>query len=157
MKNKIVPYLAVAVFLVLAKSGWALQPSGGSFGVGPTLGVPFGASAKLWFDRRNAADFALGAEDGDLHIHADVITHLMDAFPQPPKGTLPLYMGAGFTVKDERDTFFGIRFLGGVSYFLPDNPLEIFAEVAPVLKLAPDLGSAVDGGVGVRYYFWGRR
>lgn len=157
MKNKIAPLLAVLVLSRFAAPLHAYQPRSGSFGFGPTIGVPFGGSAKYWFNSRNAADLALGADDGNLHVHADIITHLNDAFPQPSKGYLPLYMGLGFTLKDEHDAFFGIRFLGGVSYFLPDNPLEIFAEVAPILRLAPDLGSAVDGGVGVRYYFGGNK
>jgi hypothetical protein len=31
--------------------------------------------------------------------------------------------------------------------------LEFFAEIAPVLRVSPGVGSCLDGGAGVRYYF----
>jgi hypothetical protein len=59
----------------------------------------------------------------------------------------------GFKVEDQGQTLFGIRFLGGAVYLIEKTPLEVFAEIAPVLRMAPSMGSNLDGGVGVRYYF----
>ncbi|MBI5241335.1 MAG: hypothetical protein HY926_12755 [Elusimicrobia bacterium] len=131
----------------------AAQEQPGQIGVGAYIGTPFGFSAKYLIDRRNAVDAAFGVQDGDLDMHLDFLTHFRDMSHQPPQGRLAPYLGLGLKVKDEPDALFGIRFLGGLSYAFPKAPLEAFAEIAPVLRMAPSLGSGVDGGVGLRYYF----
>jgi len=100
-----------------------------------------------------AVDFAIGVHNKDLDGHADVLIHLSNLLPQPRKGGIPLYLGVGLKGKDEPRDLYGIRFLGGLAYHFPNHPLEVFAEVAPVWRIAPGFGSEVDGGVGVRYYF----
>ncbi|MBI4051639.1 MAG: hypothetical protein HY400_03960 [Elusimicrobia bacterium] len=132
------------------------QETPGALGAGVILGVPFGFSAKYYMDAKTALDFAFGNDSGDVAFHADLLGHLSDLFPKPKKGKLPAYFGVGIKFRDQdvpKDNFFGIRFVGGFSYLFPNHPLEFFAEIAPILRTAPDLGSNVDGGVGLRYYF----
>ena len=125
----------------------------GKLGVGVILGVPFGATAKYWLDDRDAVQSALGVFDGDLTLSADFLRNFDDVLPRKRPGRLPLYVGAGLKFKAEKRTFVGMRFVGGVSFFRTKRQLEFFAEVAPVLRLAPNQGAAFDGGVGVRRYF----
>ncbi|MBI5239881.1 MAG: hypothetical protein HY926_05375 [Elusimicrobia bacterium] len=129
------------------------QEEPNQLGVGAYIGTPFGFSAKYLIDKRNAVDLAFGAQGGDLDFHFDVLTHFRDLPKQPPKGKLAPYVGLGLKVKDEREALWGMRFLGGCAYLIKDTPLEAFAEIAPVLRLAPSVGSNLDGGVGLRYYF----
>jgi hypothetical protein len=61
----------------------------------------------------------------------------------------------GFKVEGQSEVLFGFRFVGGVAYLIENTPLEAFAEIVPVLRLAPSQGANLDGGVGLRYYFGG--
>ena len=47
----------------------------------------------------------------------------------------------------------GIRIPLGITYLVHTAPLEVFAEIVPVVRFAPDTAGDVDGAVGVRYYF----
>jgi len=128
-------------------------------GLGLILGSPFGASGKYWFNEKLGLDAAFGAINGDFACHSTIIVHLKNFLsnfiPNPQKGNLTFNLGMGLRLRtrDKADDQFGIRFLGGASYYFDNAPLEIFAEAAPILRLTPDLGSLVDGGVGIRYYF----
>lgn len=147
--------LLLAAF-VIGVGFWAapaLADESGKLGAGVILGVPFGATGKYWFDDRYAAQSALGVSDGDLTCSADILRNFNDVLPRKRAGRLPLYFGLGLKYKAERKTFLGLRFVGGISLFQTKKSLEFFAEVAPVLRLAPNEGAAFDGGVGVRRYF----
>lgn len=148
--------LAAGLLLALGTAGASAQEKAGDLGAGVYIGVPFGVTGKYWIDPRVAAAAALGVQGDDLDFHADVLGHLHGILPEPARGRLPLYLGLGFKAKDQKDALFGLRFVGGASYILPEHPLEIFAELAPVLRFAPSLGSNLDGGVGLRYYFSGK-
>ncbi|MCR4296938.1 MAG: hypothetical protein NUW21_15505 [Elusimicrobia bacterium] len=123
-------------------------------GVGVVLGVPFGVTAKYWLDPVYAVQTHLGVSDGDLTVNADLLRNFDKVLPRRiPGSRLPLYAGLGLKYKAERRDFIGLRFVGGVSMFHSKKPIEFFAEVAPVLRLAPSEGGAFDGAVGVRRYF----
>ncbi|MBI4374964.1 MAG: hypothetical protein HY549_00795 [Elusimicrobia bacterium] len=125
----------------------------GDLGLGAIVGVPIGGTAKYWITDRVAGDLAMGVHSGEFHAQWDLLTTLRTALPQPRRGSLPLYVGLGMAVRDEKDTWVGLRFVGGVSYFLPDDPIEIFAEIAPALEMTPDAAGDIQGAVGLRYYF----
>ena len=139
--------------VVLLPSVCPAQEEPNSLGVGAYIGTPFGFSAKYLIDKRLAADLAFGVQGGDFDIHADMLVHFRELPKQPPKGKFAPYVGLGFKIKDESEALFGMRFVGGTSYLIQGTPLEAFAEIAPVLRLSPSLGSNLDGGVGLRYYF----
>ena len=46
-----------------------------------------------------------------------------------------------------------IRIPLGLSYLTARLPLELFAEIVPVVEFAPDTDADVEGGVGIRFYF----
>lgn len=123
-------------------------------GAGVVLGVPFGVTAKYWLDPAYAVQSHLGVSDGDFTMNADFLRNFDKVLPRKSPGyRMPLYAGLGLKIKSERETFVGIRFVGGVSMFHSKKPIEFFAEVAPVLRLAPNEGGTFDGAVGVRRYF----
>lgn len=122
-------------------------------GAGVILGVPFGLTGKYWFDPRYAVQAAVGASEGNLVVSGDYLMHFDDVLPKKREGRLPLYAGVGVKLKTESRFFFGLRFVGGIAFFHSRQPLELFAEIAPVVRLAPSEGAAFDGGVGIRYYF----
>jgi hypothetical protein len=144
---------AVLGWVTLAPVPAGAQEEPNQLGVGAYIGTPFGFSAKYLIDKRNAADLAFGAQGGDFDFHFDLLTHFRDLPKQPSKGKFAPYVGLGFKIKDEREALWGMRFLGGCAYLIKDTPLEAFAEIAPVLRLTPSVGSNLDGGVGLRYYF----
>jgi len=124
------------------------------FGAGVVLGVPFGVTAKYWLDPRYAVQTHLGVSDGDLNVNADFLRNFDSVLPRKVPGTrIPVYAGLGLKFKGERETFIGIRFVGGVSMFHSKKPVEFFFEVAPVLRLAPNEGGTFDGAFGIRRYF----
>ena len=123
-------------------------------GAGVVLGVPFGATAKYWLDSRYAVQSHVGVSDGNFTMDADFLRNFDAVLPRKiPGSRMPLYAGLGLKFKTEKETFVGIRFVGGVSMFHSRKPIEFFAQVAPVLRLAPNEGGTFDGAVGVRRYF----
>ncbi len=142
-----------AALLLMAAAGEARAREAGQLGVGFIAGTPIGFSAKYYATEKFAFDMAFGVDTGDFNGHADVLILLDRLLPQPERGKLPLYLGMGVKVRDEVRNLLGIRFVAGASYHFPNHPLEIFAEIAPVLRLKPTSGTDVDGGVGLRYYF----
>ena len=51
------------------------------------------------------------------------------------------------------DSNFGMRLPIGISFLTSNEPLEFYAEVAPVVQLLTSIGIDIDGAVGVRIYF----
>jgi hypothetical protein len=152
MRTKMRSVAILGASLFLAASLRA-QEAPGQLGLGLYIGTPFGFSAKYLIDRRNAVDFAIGAQGDNLDLHADLLTHFRGFSPQPSLGRLAPYLGLGFKIADQSDVLFGIRYVGGVACLMRNTPVEVFAEIVPVLRLTPSLGSNLDGGVGLRYYF----
>lgn len=65
---------------------------------------------------------------------------------------MPLYVGVGGRVKftEHGDNLAGIRVPIGVAYLLPEQRLEFYAEVAPILDVAPTTTVNRNGGIGIR-------
>lgn len=143
-----------AAVLLAALAVPAAALDAGKLGVGPVLGVPFGATGKYWIGPREAAQAHLGVSDGDLTFSSDFLLHFYDWMARRrADAQLPLYAGVGVKYKAERETFFGLRFVGGAALYDKSRRYEIFFEVAPVLRLAPSEGAAFDGAAGLRRYF----
>ncbi len=150
--------LAAAAAVCVACAGSAEAGSKDGLGVGVILGEPTGLSVKKWTDDTHAIDAALAFSltDGNpFQFHADYLIHDNNALAVPElKGTLPWYYGIGGRVKaDNGETRVGARFPLGVSYMFADAPLDIFAEVAPIVDIAPYVSLRFNGALGLRYYF----
>jgi hypothetical protein len=134
-------------------------------GLGVILGEPTGFSVKYWLDEEHAIDGAAAWSfwDGDgFQLQGDYLWHNFDLLENPGgvNGKLPVYFGVGARLKfrdgegrhDDDDTVFGIRAPFGISYLFDGEPFDLFAEVAPILDLAPDVELNVSLAVGMRFY-----
>lgn len=144
--------LIAAVFIIL--SNLTLSQSRG-FGLGIVLGEPTGLSAKLWTGSSNAFDFAAAWSfkgDGQLLLQADYVWHSFDLI-RVSSGRLPLYYGIGGRVIFADDPLVGIRIPLGLNYQFASAPIDIFAEIVPILDLIPSTDFDLGGGLGVRFWF----
>lgn len=137
------------------------QTSSGDLGIGFILGEPTGLSAKMWTGGNNALDAGLSWSFGSnsaLHFHADYLIHRFDLI-HVDSGRLPFYYGIGGRVRLQENALgesrnrIGVRIPVGLSYDFPNDPLEVFFEIVPVLDLAPSTNFGGGGGIGMRYYF----
>lgn len=147
--------IILATLLMVATSSMIYSQDQG-FGAGIILGEPSGLTAKFWMNNQNALDIAVAwslVSEMQLHLHGDYLFHFTDLFPVP-KGSLPLYVGAGARAKIAVDTpQIGIRVPVGLSYLFENAPIEIFLEIAFIMDLFPATTASGGGGIGVRYYF----
>lgn len=129
----------------------------GRLGVGVLLGEPTGVSVKYFLNEAIAVDGGFGwsfHNETDPHLHADLLWHKFDLI-SVPEGQLPVYVGIGGRVKfrDNDDDRVGFRLPIGVSYIFEDLPMDVFAEVAPIIDFTPSTRGGFNIGVGVRWWF----
>ncbi len=121
-------------------------------GLGVSLGQPMGVNAKYWLSSSLAVDGFMGYHfTGNFDTHLDYLWHSFSSF-NVSSGRLPFYAGLGGRVLLGNDSQLGVRFPFGVTYLFPNDPIETFAELAPVVKLIKGVGADIDGLVGVRVY-----
>ncbi len=121
-------------------------------GFGAELGQPLGVTAKYWLSSAIAVDAAMGYHfNSNFDAHADYLFHSFSSF-NVASGRLPFYLGLGGRILLGDDSQFGLRMPLGASYLYPNDPIEMFAEVAPIVKLTSGIGLDIDGVVGVRVY-----
>jgi len=130
----------------------------GKFGAGVTFGEPIGADVKFWFNETMAIDGALGwsfHDNTDVYLHSDVLWHNFHIIPVS-QGQMPIYFGVGALARFRHGNDanqVGIRAPVGISYMFDNAPVDIFAEVAPAVDVAPFVRGEVTGGIGIRYWF----
>jgi hypothetical protein len=153
--NMFKKYLVFALFLGLTAPVLAISSRVGNaddLGVGIALGQPFGATAKYWLSSSSAIDAFMGYHwNHNFDTHADYLWHSFSSF-NVSSGRMPFYFGLGARILGGDDSQLGLRFPLGLSYLFSTQPLEAFAEIAPVFKVAPDIGGDIDGLVGIRLY-----
>ena len=114
-------------------------------------------TAKYWYSEMGAIDATAGwhfGDDDEFQMNADHLWNFYVPALKPPEGRLPLYAGlAG--IRNAQGTIWkaGIHCALGAAYLFDKAPLELFAEIAPILEFAPDTDGSVEGGVGIRFYF----
>jgi len=125
----------------------------GELGVGPLIGYPMAATAKVFLSERDALDLGAGKSD-DVTFHADYVWHDWKVLPQPKRGPLALTLAAGPRLELQDKTDFGIRAMAGLSYWPKLNRVaEFFIELGPTFRLTNETRTRVDGGFGFRIYF----
>ncbi len=138
-----------------------LYAESGSFGAGFMLGSPSGITGKVFFDANSALDFGLGVVAGDdMYCYADYLRHFSGIFPLSDIA-LSVGLGPGYhryekerkRRDDERENRFELRMPLGLEYVIRMIPLGVFLEIAPALRMIPEIGFDIRGGIGVRYYF----
>jgi hypothetical protein len=139
-----------------------------TFGLGLILGQPTGLSGKYFLTADTAFDFAVGGccyagRDG-LSLHFTYLWHPV-SLVSAEAFELPLYFGLGghfFDFADDRGddgAGVGLRAPIGVAFDFNNVPLDVFVELALFMDVLydryddDDLYIALNGAIGVRYYF----
>jgi hypothetical protein len=127
-----------------------------SFGLGAKLNESPDASTSIWMSDMLAVDGGVGqlfVGSAAPQARADDLFPKLDVFRAHTRALL-FYMGIGRTVWFEEcgDTRAGIRAPVGVSYPFYRHRLEFFAEIAPMLDVAPTTGWGWTGALGIRFF-----
>ena len=128
-------------------------------GVGAIVGEPSGVSMKYWIDKSTAFDAAFAwslADNSPFQFHADYLIHSssLTSNSSEAKGSLQGYFGIGGRIKNiNNESHLGVRVPLGATYLVSEVPVDIFAEIAPVLDVKPTVNLNWNGAIGVRYYF----
>lgn len=154
----------VLFVLVFLSSLLAAPARAESFGLGLIVAEPTGLSAKYWLDREQAiagaAAWSFSGRDA-LQVHADWLFHRYDLLKvDTGEGELPVYFGIGARLKLKSgdgprgdDDALGVRVPVGVTYLFDNAPFDVFAEIVPVLDVAPNTDLDLNVAIGGRYYF----
>lgn len=166
------------LFVAQSKSGTLASDigEGRRFGVGLALGNPLVFTGRRFVSPRLAFTASAGLL---LHSHTgyvaglDVTYHFRDLLSDNPDLEFSAYVGGGLGSgvwkrssyhhhsepwshyhRHELTEFllYG-RPVAGVAVMLRPVPLEVFAELAPLLRVVHEVGFDFGGGVGARYYF----
>jgi hypothetical protein len=158
MKTGITRILGFLMLMTFSASGIAKQ----GLGVGAIVGEPTGISVKTWTNKKHALDFAAAwslSQNDNFQFHMDYLIHNFSAIRTDASvGRLPLYYGIGGRIKlqdnkgNDNDTLFGVRFPLGISYVFTKAPFDFFAEIVPIVDLAPDTDFDINAAVGIRVY-----
>lgn len=157
----------IALAMIVALCGIANAEPRDGIGIGVIVGEPTGLSLKKWIGDDRAMDAGIGwsfSENDSLHLHADYLFHRFDLISDPEmKGKLSPFFGIGARVKlkeenngkgaNDDDALVGVRAPLGLSYLFSDALFEVFAEIVPVLDIAPDTDFALNAAIGARLYF----
>lgn len=168
-KNSLVALGVTALMLTMSlparargpssSEGTAYGPASKRFGIGLYVGEPVGVTFKGYITKKIAIDgvAAWGFRHKAFTAIGDVTCDFMDLPIHSSTVTLPLYAGVGAKVELQSGahdyTEVGIRVPVGVAVQWMNHPVEIFAEIAPGMQLAPSTQFDLTGGVGVRWYF----
>ena len=137
------------------------------FGIDVIVGEPTGLSAKKWITDTTAIDAAAAwsfADFNSFQLHVNYLWHNYDLIQTKElPGQLSVYYGIGGRIKlkgsndgkgnKDEGTRLGVRIPVGLSYTFKENPVELFAEVVPLLDVVPETKLGIGVGVGARYYF----
>ncbi len=166
MKRKYRFLVILAVFIIVitpsllpANSPSAYGPKGRRFGAGLHLGEPTGFTFKGYLNRRLAVDgiFAWSFVDDAFTLIGDATYEIMDIPTDTRAITLPFYVGGGFKVAANAGpsdkTEATIRVPIGVAAQWVRYSVEVFFEIGPGIKVAPETAFDLTGGIGARFYF----
>ena len=128
-----------------------------------------GKSKTKWLDEASALDAPTPIAWSFIGInsfqfHADCLSHNYDLIrTRQLMERLSFYYGLGGRIKLKEtnpgkgnvneEARLGMRSPLGVAYVLQEQPVELFAEVVPILDILPETRLGVGLGVGARYTF----
>jgi len=143
----------IAIALIFIFLGGVVTAEG-NFGLGAMVGEPSGITGKLYLSESIAVDSTVSWSfiNDKLYIHSDYLHHFPGIFGSDIP-TLAGYTGIGGMIELKDNPEIGLRIPFGLSYMIPDTPVELFFEIVPMVLLAPETDGALNGGLGARYYF----
>lgn len=132
------------------------EDRGREFGLGVMVGEPTGITGETWLSERTAFDFGAAwsvAGEDRFDLTADHLWYDFDALDTDDAPIAVHYgLGGRVGIEDDDEDRFGVRVPVGLTYFVNDARIGLFAQVAPIVDVAPDTNLEVQGGVGARYF-----
>ncbi len=146
------------IFILFILAIYLPGPVNASTGIGIILGEPTGLSFRM--DNFPVAGLAWSFNNY-IHFHCDywIINDVL-------KNEINWYIGAGGKLlfygskNNEKDknaktgVGFGFRVPVGLQYYI-NKEFELFCEIVPGIRLVPDAGIDINGGIGLRYLIGG--
>jgi hypothetical protein len=160
--KKPVLILSMLLFILSSSPLVRAMDSKGPLGLGLELGDPSGFTLKYWTSQRTAFDGYIGGSYfGSPCIGIDYLWHI----PARESNIVHFYTGLGGIIGfgDGHGIFWGknwshdgvglgARGLAGLSYEPHTVPIEFFFELGLVVGVTPNFGSALEAGIGLRFY-----
>lgn len=131
------------------------EDRGREFGLGVVVGEPTGITGETWLGERTAFDFTVAwSMDGNdaVNLAADHLWYDFDAIDADEPLALHYGVGGRVGIEEDDENRFGVRLPVGITYFVGDTPIGLFAQVAPIVDVVPDTELEFQGGVGARYF-----
>jgi hypothetical protein len=143
------------------------QPGG--FGIGLMLGEPTGVTAKIWNSDRTAWVIDVGdSYFGEPRVDVDYVWHFnsynspyvslyaavggVAGFGEGYSGFFYTRSGDRFYYRTTDNVGFAGRAMLGLNFIPYRTPLEFFAELGPLVGIAPLYGWNLDFALGLRFY-----
>ncbi|MBI4040925.1 MAG: hypothetical protein HY390_03540 [Deltaproteobacteria bacterium] len=129
------------------------------FGLGAFVGTDVGVGGKYWFKEMQwplSTQFGTGYDfSGGWMLFADALYQFHDLKVLNFFAPADLHAHAGGGVKvGFFDTHVWIRIPIGADLLYQQNPYGLFVELAPGIRLNPNVGGNFDVMAGFRYFFW---
>ncbi len=130
-----------------------------SFGGGIFLGSPTGLRFKLNISHYNSINgtFAWSYISNQLYMGFDY-NYLFHRTLKGENNTIPVYLFSGIGLRyliasSSKDTKFGVKFNLGGGYTFREIPIDISAEISPILDFYPATQLDFNGGIGITFFF----
>jgi hypothetical protein len=147
--------LVLAIAVICATHGVARA----DFAIGLFVGEPTGLDLKIGLQPRSALDIVIGVvsiNDGGRDVSYGHVTYLYTITQGRTRTTrIPLRIGLGGSLfgVTEDNTQLAARIPFEIGIKFRRSPLELYGEIAFVLRLIDDVDTNLDGGIGLRLYF----
>jgi hypothetical protein len=155
--------LFAAALSLVAQADEIVEDDGArGFGLGVVIGEPTGLTLSLRPTEARAVQSHVSWSflTGRFRVSLDYLQSVV-VVDAPARLDLPLYVGLGATMGAEGgppwdeagDPWLGARVPVGISALPEVAPLEVFAEVAPVVYVFPEASAGLEGVLGARVFF----
>ena len=154
MKLRALVLAVCALFLVVADTEKAQARPQSDFGLGIILGRPSGVTFEFGLGADQSIDLAIGLDafEGDrFYAHANYLFYLGPVVEG--EASLSPYLGPGIFLSGADPMRGGLRVPFGLSLDFQAEPLKLFIEIAPHLRLAQSPGLDFGAAGGFRYFF----
>ncbi|WP_413561358.1 hypothetical protein [Bdellovibrio sp. HCB209] len=148
--------------LLLVVATFSFQQARAEYAAGIMIGDPIGFTGRMSLNEKNSVDLGIGASSGymrGLQIHSTFLFDKLESWETASEGPLNLYTGAGARLvfindgKYDGDTAFGPRVPVGITFNIAEPKMELLAEAAMTLNVAPKVDADLDVVIGARLVF----
>ena len=160
----------IALLLLIPNSAPAQTPIGKVFGFGFSIGEPTAVTVKFRTGRSSAMDISAGKSAlGYPSVRIDYLWQFTNLISSPSwSGYTGIGLAVGFDKKGEyfvfrkhadsshwfmtKDPVGAGRLLLGIDYLPRYAPIELYAELCPLIAFYPKTALDIEGAIGIRFY-----